>query len=918
MIYHTLFLLISFCTALQSSEQQRATELVKESFAEKGLHLSPAHKADLQELIYHTHTATQYQQAQAAQNVAKNLENVLNEKQKKLNQAADNNKPLMLHNAGIVLTQKRHLESFARAKLHTLNWIEYIHELISHFWNTTKTTCFKLFNKQYKSKVQTLSEQLEHYYQLEREYLFANYDQAQHWLIAHRNKKIPELLQSWNNHHAQFTLLKGVKKFTSQPKIQAADIAAVVGEAVGEAAGEAGTEATVEAIGDGTVLGASAAEAAEIAAAFEEIMSISSDLMNMFEVGEDILPITEEAEEAAAESTGNFEAALASDTASSAGETSELFAATTEEANSSITELAEDIENFTQRIEKEMLMNEIKESAAQTLGKASEEGIPYKVVAQKIATINEQLSTLAEEADVATDISEDFAKNFKEEVNQLQEEAKNTLKSAKTASRGAQLGHTAQMIIDMSIQMALMMGGQLAVNWVDVADAKMYADLTKKRNDITAKFHADLAKITATRNGKIKQLQTNFSAKMLELANSQKNMVGILSSQKNYLLQSLVNASINTLYVGSPMELDEYFYLSSMITPIKAQVPLFNAHSPADFTLPQKNTSTSLNKSNYWNASASQSDSLQTQATTWAYGESTDTNQTRQTPASLSTQAIALPSSFPKNAVPHTWYNIFRKGNWQFDKGTNSFYQYQAVPVATKEKPNGDPQQALYNSIFTDYIPPTIINSNGIETYVIQAEIQIYDALYPFFAGIVFNSGRWVSGVLDLFYQHRMFGISAVKEKALTPVAGETFYVDPKNRLKKLDAIWPLRQIFATEDEKKAWESLSSTVIKNPLKAENETQPVSLEINKTYILTIATQPEKMMVSIEEKGKDKQRLVFGPYTINNRNPFVFIYNNIGFVAAGCSARFTLLKPEQLVYDAAALESFSKSIASSGGK
>ena len=61
-----------------------------------------------------------------------------------------------------------------------------------------------------------------------------------------------------------------------------------------------------------------------------------------------------------------------------------------------------------------------------------------------------------------------------------------------------------------------------------------------------------------------------------------------------------------------------------------------------------------------------------------------------------------------------------------------SFVQQEIVPFEST-------WQAAQTTIFTEYI-------TSEKEYTIEAEITLVDCTYPFFAGIVFNKARWVSG----------------------------------------------------------------------------------------------------------------------------------------------------------------------------
>ncbi len=939
-------LLFLLCTPLDGYHQERAKHVVKRAFSYSGLGLSVKQKADLEKLLYHIYVATPYEQAVAAQRTAKLLLKELGQKKAHFEEAHESDKAIIHHNAGILVTQIRHLQNFSRVTLHHVSWTEYIKGVCNNLWQKIQT----LVGKIPETNIGQLTQELVAYTRLEREYIFKSYRQTQHLIAAQKQKNIPALIRFWDHHNAQFELLRGIKEFESVPKLQAAEVAEVAVEAGAEAGGIAVEGAATELGDSGVFIGdqLTPEELTELTNNFEQLQTVTEKLLDEGKLTNDLTTTFARIAEANAQSVAPWANIIQA--FQEAGQISQEVASMLTENLSTLSEEAaeqasesrigelldhfknmktipqEDVEAFEEMTTE---INTIKPENRIELTKDD-------FLQRKVEYVKGQLGTLSDENLYGQKLMDQFDK-LKAELNQVKgmaeripkkfigpltqadqafvddtlQAVQNTLKEIKESTlykqavTSSRIESATHMIFDMGFQMGLMSGAQMAASWVSQEDAKLYLQLSQQRNQITANFQAALSQMNAAKAAKIDQIQANFSAKMLDISNAQKNMVSLLSEQKNYLMQSLVNTSVNQLYVGTPMDLDQYFYLAPMLTPTAPQIPLFTS-------------ATTTNAG--WQLQPHPASSAPTASSNpkWYVPA-----PAAQPPANSATvvspeQSINIPTSFPTNPVAHVWYNIFRVGNWQFDYRTNSFYQYKAVAVDSATTPEGDAQRALYNAITTDYVPPKIINAQGEPTYVVQAEIQIYSALYPFFAGIIFNGGRWISGVLDLFYQHRLFGLHGTPTKTIEVCTGETFYIDDKAGLSKLDAIWPLKQIMATPTEKSAWNALSSTVIPNPLyPTANDTNPVQLQVGKTYILTVATQATAIMVQLDEKGDQGTTKIFGPVVIANRNPFVSLYHNIGFVSAGCSARFTLLQPQQLVYDTKTLASFGASLSSSGG-
>ena len=61
------------------------------------------------------------------------------------------------------------------------------------------------------------------------------------------------------------------------------------------------------------------------------------------------------------------------------------------------------------------------------------------------------------------------------------------------------------------------------------------------------------------------------------------------------------------------------------------------------------------------------------------------------------------------------------------------------------------------NSIFVEYYPSQT-------PYTISGSFTLYTITYPFFAGIMFNKNRWISGNNEVQYKCRLLGIYATAE----------------------------------------------------------------------------------------------------------------------------------------------------------
>lgn len=948
----TWLLIFTFVSSTQTSEQNHARRIVKKVFSSAGLGLSVRQQTQIEKLLSTIYSASPYQQAVAAHKAVKSLEKELEHKKVASQQSDALSQPLIAHNTKALLAQKKHLEDFARIAFHKLSWQSYI----AGFLNDCSQQCVSLFKRNAQPTSQELAQHLIAYTRLEREHIFSNYLQTHYLMAAHDDIELPKMIRFWNYPRRRFALLNGVKQFACHPQVQAAEVAEVAAEVAVDATGAAGAEA-----GGFAVLGASStevtADAAEFAAnateseALEDAASIGSKAgteedaeetaaesavvaaedgsLPASEFGGEGTEIATESNDAAfqsalkdASSYSEFLDSIGSDAKNLTDEQLQQLSAKFTQTMEGLAPATEVIQGPTADAVQSVISDRVGELQAQ-FAEISDTQAEAKVVLNKLKSIASSLkdwSAFSESAAAAEGGSAAVDVEIQSSIKALQDAMAPSLKSL---GQQVAISDTAKMTMEMMAQMEVMMGAQLAVAWVSQKYAAEYLALTKKRNTITASWQAQISKMAATRDAKMAQIKANYTAKLLQINDAQKALVPVFSSEKNYLLQSLIKADVSKLFISTPMALDQYFYGAPMLTPEQPQVPLFNSSSQTSsssggWTLSPQSPPVIKQTTGGWTLSQNSPLQVTDQGTGgWnlsPVGTPTPTISSTGTVSAPST-LLTIPKSFPTNPMPHPWYNPFRiygQGNWVFDGPTNSFYQYKAAPSSSKEYPTGgDPEMALFNSIFTTYIPPIIKNDKDIPTYEIQVEIELYNAVYPFFAGLMFNSGRWISGVVDLMYQHRLFGLYGDTDKKIQVCAGETVYTQQTNQLQTFDAIWPLKQIMLGSAFQKASSALSATgaIIKNPLYPTTSTKnPVTLEMGKTYILTVVTQPTNMMLTLEEKGTTGNTTIFGPYTIANRNPFVFIYHNIGFISSGCSARFSLLKPEQLVYNSQALTAF----------
>jgi hypothetical protein len=273
------------------------------------------------------------------------------------------------------------------------------------------------------------------------------------------------------------------------------------------------------------------------------------------------------------------------------------------------------------------------------------------------------------------------------------------------------------------------------------------------------------------------------------------------------------------------------------------------------------------------------------------------------------------------------WYNPFYQsvykqdkdtgqvqfGDWQYVQETNNFWQQGLIPIT--DKTAEEKQDPSLNSIFTEYVPAA--NGPSVEAYDIEIACTLIQTTYPFFAGIMFNKSRWISGNPECLSQYRLIGLYGTESKpgdATTRsinlcFAQQKLYIssDPN---KKSSITAPLEQIISDPKtvlysfkENEATQNDTVSLIRNP---------------QTYIIHIKTSADVVTWRLL-----KDTTVVKEGTINNLkyqlNPDIpqeeqtqyslFNYHGIGFMAPGCQAAFTLTQPTTLVYTQQDRDSFN---------
>lgn len=242
------------------------------------------------------------------------------------------------------------------------------------------------------------------------------------------------------------------------------------------------------------------------------------------------------------------------------------------------------------------------------------------------------------------------------------------------------------------------------------------------------------------------------------------------------------------------------------------------------------------------------------------------------------------------------WYNIFQlqQTDWEYDSQSNSFVQYGPAPFTTpywSDKNSGfDPAQS---SIFADYIAPK-------RSYELEVEVTLINATYPFFIGIIFNRGRWISADPEKLSQYRLLGIYGQQSAQQQPVLTLHFAeqkITIENNVETITS--PLEQI--TTDQKTTLATLPSTI-----GTELARDP------QHFIISIKSTPQAITYAVTHKKSANQSEQIASGTLSNLSKELAIYSGLGFLAVGNQASFKINKPTTLQYTPAQIAPFMQTL------
>ncbi len=480
---------------------------------------------------------------------------------------------------------------------------------------------------------------------------------------------------------------------------------------------------------------------------------------------------------------------------------------------------------------------------------------------------------------------------------------------------------TGSMLYGMLKLSIVMSGSSMFNSWINQQTFAAAQQLTQFQTNLANDMQNNVTRVQAAFAVKNAQVNTTFQTSFAQLNTAQASFQAQNAKNITYLNNALTESTMQQLYMSEPMYNDQLFLLSTMLTPLRPPQGTLAIIAPPQ---PSSNWQTATSLSFQQQARGSWTGPIvaeKKQLIAQITGTNTSAQIPSPTPVTLATIIKSIPEQQP--AYP-SWHNIFRRGNWEFEVNTingtyeGSFVQEVVVPLTNPAPTDSSATpiflQALYNSIFTQYIPPALYY--GItETHVIQIACTLNKVSYPFFMGFDFNAGRWLSGVDQLRYQRRTLGILGSAEGQSAVWFGETFYMQPQQALQaQVNAVWPLWQFFGSATYAAVWAAANpnAVIATKPLYTDPASpgKPPLITPGTTIILSVATQPTQVTISAQIVGAEEPFI--DNVVVPNLNPKTFVYHNIGLISAGCSASFTILHPQALRYPQTSLSAFLQGV------
>ena len=239
------------------------------------------------------------------------------------------------------------------------------------------------------------------------------------------------------------------------------------------------------------------------------------------------------------------------------------------------------------------------------------------------------------------------------------------------------------------------------------------------------------------------------------------------------------------------------------------------------------------------------------------------------------------------------WKNPFSVGDWEYEQSSNSFWQYQSSPMFNQNTDDAgntttSSLQAENNAIYAEYFTTAA-------SYTIAGTISLNRVDAPFFAGIIFNKSRWISGDFEAIRKCRMIGIYGATPTDIGVYFAQQFTMnDAQLQANPNDSPiqTPLRQIINGKINKK---------INLPSQAFTNLPNSPLTLN----YEIINSPTKVDFKLWVGSNQSMQI-----TIDNLDPAIYMYHGIGFICPGAVAQFTLSQPQDFIFTPQAISNYKE--------
>lgn len=886
---------------IDSPKQRKATLLVERCYKDKGL--SPADELAIENLIITIESLSPLDQARVASLAHIELQKTRRILQKnRYGKVSATEKKRLEYELLLVSIQEKHLERFSALILQK--------DPTYKKGTPWGVTTFGPTKESYTKATQ----QLVAYTKLERQKLLHNSETAISFFHAQNNAALPKIMQFWWFKPEQNNIIAMARATAPCLTACAAELAKV---------GEQAAEETLDVVGDVGVEGVTGEQAIKNAQTINDLEATSAKLTDADQAQEEINQIANDALAEMTDAADPLTSTIASQNTELAGQPLQSLNNMLTVSKNATNDLAATAEKLTTQAEQRVNQ--------QTTALSNLKGIYTKGLSGNVDSLMENSATRIQNGLewLTKKYPNSTALKSLSEGFQSSREVYGGISAL--ISKFGPLGiikwlestNTGKMIYGM-LKLSIVMSGSSMFNaWINQQTFAAYTALSQFKLQLADAMQNNITRVQTAFAVKNAQLTTAFQTTFAQLNTAQASLQ--IESAKNitYLNSSLIESTMQQLYMSEPMYNDQLFLLSPMLTPTRPPT-----NTPLIITAPGAGSN--------WQTAATLTPQQQAQGS-WAgpivaekkqtIAQATAINTNAQTPIPASVTISSVLNILPQQAPAYSpWYNIFRRGNWEFEVTetngvyTGSFVQQTVVPLIPADPADNSSTpiflQALYNSIFTQYIPPALYYGLT-ETHIIQIACTLNKVSYPFFMGFDFNAGRWLSGVDQLRYQRRTVGVlgSAQGQSALW--FGETFYMQPQQALQaQVNAVWPLWQFFDSATYAAAWSATNpnASIATKPLYTDPapETKNPLIAPGTTIIFSIATQPTQVTLSAQIAGSEEPFI--NNLVIPNLNPKVFVYHNIGLIAAGCSASFTILHPQALRYSQASLQAFLQQVAS----